>query len=49
MLFEYKKHKAGLINNNVHLLMQKTKKQKRIKTKLKATECLCAFLAGFCW
>ena len=31
-MFEYKKHKAGLMNNNVHLLM---KKKKRLKNKTK--------------
>ena len=35
------------MNNNAHLLMQKKQNQKQIKTKLKATECLCTFLAGF--
>ena len=27
-MFEYKKHKAGLMNNNAHLLMKKKKKKK---------------------
>ena len=32
-MFEYKKHKAGLMNNNVHLSMQKKKKKKKKKKK----------------
>ena len=30
-MFEYKKHKAGLMNNNAHLLMQKNKSKNKSK------------------
>ena len=30
-MFEYKKHKAGLMNNNTHLLMQENKTKNESK------------------
>ena len=30
-MFEYKKHKAGLMNNNMHLLMRKSKNKNESK------------------
>ena len=47
-MFEYKKHKAGLMNNNAHLLMQKKKKKKKKtnQNKIKSNRMSMRLLGG---